>query len=134
MTQVRRLTRPLCGRSGFCKSTQKIPGLAACRLVLLTRRAVACRPEEEVPGFAGAAVWGLVRSAQSEHPDCSIVLVDIDDSDASRQLLPAALGCHEPELVLREGRVFVPRLCPVRPSDALFHLQRPPGGSKPARN
>ena len=40
--------------------------LAESRLVVVTRRAVAVG--DEAPDLAQAPVWGLVRSAQSEHP------------------------------------------------------------------
>ena len=45
-------------------------------LVVSTRGAMAL-PGEDVTDLAGAAVWGLVRSAQTEHPG-RIVLVDTD--------------------------------------------------------
>ncbi|WP_420712938.1 SpnB-like Rossmann fold domain-containing protein, partial [Streptomyces sp. MMG1121] len=41
---------------------------AATRLVFVTRGAVAVAAEG-VEDLAAAAVWGLVRSAQSENPD-----------------------------------------------------------------
>ena len=47
-------------------------------LVVATRGAVAL-PGEDVTDLAGAAVWGLVRSAQTEHPG-RVVLVDSDGS------------------------------------------------------
>jgi len=47
-------------------------------LVVLTRGAVGL-PGEDVADLAGAAVWGLVRSAQAEHPG-RVVLVDSDGS------------------------------------------------------
>ncbi|MGW2320297.1 SDR family NAD(P)-dependent oxidoreductase [Streptomyces sp. NPDC001680] len=56
-----------------------------------------------------AAAWGLIRAAQSEHPD-RLVLADLDDTDASRRLLPSAVASGEPQLALREGRLSVPRL------------------------
>ncbi|WP_019729224.1 acyltransferase domain-containing protein, partial [Mycobacterium avium] len=52
-------------------------------LVVSTRGAMTL-PREDVTDLAGAAVWGLVRSAQTEHPG-RIVLVDTDaplDADA----------------------------------------------------
>ncbi|WP_448324088.1 SDR family NAD(P)-dependent oxidoreductase, partial [Streptomyces sp. DSM 41493] len=80
------------------------------RLVVLTRGAVATRPGEDVTDLAGSAVWGLVRSAQSENPD-RIVLVDLDDHSAeSLRTLPAALGLDEPQLALRAGTAHAPRL------------------------
>ncbi|WP_367044708.1 type I polyketide synthase [Streptomyces sp. Je 1-332] len=83
------------------------------RLVVVTRGAVATRPDEEV-SLAAATVPGLVRSAQAEHPG-RLVLVDVD-SDAplgSGDLadpLSAALALDEPQLALREGKVYAPRL------------------------
>ncbi|MFG2357986.1 SDR family NAD(P)-dependent oxidoreductase, partial [Streptomyces sp. NPDC048521] len=81
------------------------------RLVLITRGAVATTAEE-VPEPAGAAVWGLVRSAQVERPD-RFVLLDTSDAGATDAELTAALATAEPQLALRAGRVFVPRLARV---------------------
>ncbi|MEU0744689.1 SDR family NAD(P)-dependent oxidoreductase, partial [Streptomyces sp. NPDC006134] len=61
-------------------------------------------------GLDAAAVWGLVRSAQSEHPD-RIVLVDLDDG--SRSELPAVVLSGEPQLRVRGGVAEVPRLVRV---------------------
>ncbi|MFF2194946.1 SDR family NAD(P)-dependent oxidoreductase, partial [Streptomyces sp. NPDC058157] len=58
---------------------------------------------------AAAAVWGLLRSAQSEAPG-RFVLADVDGSDASWRALPAALATGEPQLAVRDGNVTVPRL------------------------
>ncbi|WP_329093498.1 type I polyketide synthase [Streptosporangium sp. NBC_01469] len=61
----------------------------------------------EAGALAGAAVWGLVRSVQAEHPE-RLVLVDLDGPlpvDVLR-----ALGSDEPQLALRAGEVLVPRL------------------------
>ncbi|AXK36869.1 SDR family NAD(P)-dependent oxidoreductase [Streptomyces armeniacus] len=78
----------------------------ACRLALVTRGAVAARPGEGADP-ALAAVWGLVRSAQAEHPD-SFALVDLGtESDAS--LLGGALALDEPQVALRDGTFLVPR-------------------------
>ncbi|WP_329340037.1 SDR family NAD(P)-dependent oxidoreductase [Streptomyces sp. NBC_00663] len=84
-------------------------GLDRARLVLVTRGAVSAVPGEDVTGLPAAAVWGLVRSAQAEHPD-RFVLLDVDDSGASLAALHEAVLTGEPQLALREGRVRVPRL------------------------
>ncbi|WP_410619058.1 SDR family NAD(P)-dependent oxidoreductase [Amycolatopsis sp. cmx-8-4] len=63
----------------------------------------------DVDDLANAAVWGLLRSAQSEYPD-RLVLVDVDDQDASLRALPAALATGEPQLMLRRGVASAPRL------------------------
>ncbi|MGW7587326.1 type I polyketide synthase [Kitasatospora sp. NPDC054769] len=72
------------------------------RMVVATRNAVPVRPGEDVDPQA-AAVWGLVRSAATEHPG-RFVLVDGDDGDEVR------LAGDEPQLAIRVGAVHVPRL------------------------
>ncbi|MFE0422631.1 SDR family NAD(P)-dependent oxidoreductase, partial [Streptomyces sp. NPDC058953] len=79
--------------------------LADARLVVVTRGAVAVGDER--PDVAQAAVWGLVHSAQSEHPG-RIVLVDLDGGDEPDW--GALTGLDEPQLAVREGRLTVPRL------------------------
>jgi len=57
---------------------------------------------------AAAAAWGLVRSAQLEHPG-EFVLVDID-GDGAPGLLAAAVASGEPQVLVRDGELHVPRL------------------------
>ncbi|WP_225684737.1 type I polyketide synthase, partial [Streptomyces pseudogriseolus] len=78
-------------------------------VVVVTRGAVATAGEEDVPDLSAAAVWGLVRSAQTENPG-RIVLADLDDTDASRAALSAAIASGALQLALREGRLLVPSL------------------------
>jgi NADP-dependent 3-hydroxy acid dehydrogenase YdfG/acyl carrier protein len=78
--------------------------LASARLAVVTRRGVAVGDEAANPVLA--SVWGLLRSAQSEHPD-RFLLVDTDDDVPDWDLL-ADLG--QPQLAVRSGQVFVPRL------------------------
>jgi acyl transferase domain-containing protein/thioesterase domain-containing protein len=73
-------------------------------LALVTTNACADDPDP-----AAAAVHGLVRVAQSEHPG-RFVLVDVDGSPASRSLVAAAVATGEPSLSIRDGQVRVPRL------------------------
>ncbi|WAP54077.1 type I polyketide synthase [Streptomyces sp. S465] len=115
------------------------PRLADARLVVVTRDAVAVDGPESATrvDLSGAAVWGLVRSAQSENPG-RFVLLDRDDdrhadahttdtatepstgtgtdtggaarADAVRIAVARAVEMDEPQLALRAGRVLVPRL------------------------
>ncbi|MFD5269976.1 type I polyketide synthase, partial [Streptomyces sp. NPDC058335] len=80
-------------------------GTDTSRLVVLTRGAVAGQSADP----AAAAVWGLLRSAQSEHPD-RVVLVDVDEKRPSLAALARAAASGEPQLAFREGRASVPRL------------------------
>ncbi|RNG08196.1 type I polyketide synthase, partial [Streptomyces botrytidirepellens] len=79
------------------------------RLVILTRGAMSTGTSDEPTDLAGAAVWGLVRTAQSEHPD-RFTLIDLDGSDASLGAIPAALATTEPQLAVRDGALLAPRL------------------------
>ncbi len=102
---------------------------AGGRLAVLTRRAVAAGPGEDVPDLAGAPLWGLLRTAQSEHPD-RFVLVDTDRPDD--ELLAAALATGEPQVAIRAGGLLVPRLtevAPPPPSGSPWVLDTTPGGS-----
>ncbi|WP_154686071.1 type I polyketide synthase, partial [Streptomyces himastatinicus] len=74
---------------------------AASRLV-----AVACGA---VGDLAVASVWGLLRSAQSEHPD-RITLLDLGDGAVSGAVLSRALAQPEPELMVGDEQVMAPRL------------------------
>ncbi|MFF3129778.1 SDR family NAD(P)-dependent oxidoreductase, partial [Streptomyces sp. NPDC057908] len=106
------------------------PRFADALLVVATCGAVVARAgEDELSDLAGAAAWGLIRSAQSENPG-RLVLVDLDDSrdDSHAALLPA-LATGEPQLAIRAGDVFVPRLGRLSAGETLV----PPSGNTPWR-
>ncbi|WP_344599011.1 SDR family NAD(P)-dependent oxidoreductase, partial [Streptomyces violaceusniger] len=73
------------------------------RLLLLTRGAL------DGSDLAAAAVTGLVRSAQSEHPG-RFILLDLDTDLNLDAVLPTVLGSGEPELAVRAGALSVRRL------------------------
>jgi NADPH:quinone reductase-like Zn-dependent oxidoreductase/NADP-dependent 3-hydroxy acid dehydrogenase YdfG/acyl carrier protein len=79
-------------------------------LAVLTRGAVGLAGEDVVD-LAGAAVWGLVRSAQAEHPG-RVVLVDSDGSVD----VASVVGCGEPQVVVRSGVMHAARLTPTSAS------------------
>ena len=76
-------------------------------LVVLTHGAVGVAGSG-VTDLAGAAVWGLIRSAQSEHPG-RIVLIDTDTAVD----VAALVGIGEPQLAVRAGTTYLARLAPV---------------------
>ncbi|MFD7631779.1 type I polyketide synthase, partial [Streptomyces sp. NPDC059851] len=90
---------------------------AQTRLVWLTSGAVAVEPGEGVRDLAGSAVRGLLRSAQSENPG-QLVMIDLDQDQASPAALPAALAAGEPELAIRGGALSAARLVRVPSSDS----------------
>ncbi|MEU1807265.1 SDR family NAD(P)-dependent oxidoreductase, partial [Streptomyces sp. NPDC019937] len=101
------------------------PRLSDAPLVVVTRGAVAIgTPEGEAKNgddgvnAAGAAVCGLVRSAQAENPG-RFLLLDLDPADDPACAVPGhrvvdavrrAVARDEPQVALRGGRILVPRL------------------------
>ncbi len=91
-------------------------------LVVATRGAMGLAGED-VPDLAGAAVWGLVRSAQTEHPG-RIVLMD-SDAALDDSAIATALAVGEPQVLLRDGKAYTAR---VRGSRAVDGIMTPPEG------
>ncbi|MGA8363766.1 MAG: SDR family NAD(P)-dependent oxidoreductase, partial [Solirubrobacteraceae bacterium] len=83
-------------------------GLSDAKFVLVTDRALAV-VEGDTPNLAQAALVGLMRSAQSEHPG-RFGVIDLDESEISADALQGALLLHETELAIRQGLVRAPRL------------------------
>ncbi|WP_420713449.1 SDR family NAD(P)-dependent oxidoreductase, partial [Streptomyces sp. NRRL WC-3549] len=79
---------------------------ADARLVVVTQGAVFC----DSPDPVQAAVWGLVRTAESENPG-RFVLVDADETQ--ELVLQAVVASGEPQAAVRAGEVYVPRLARV---------------------
>nr|WQM80008.1 type I polyketide synthase [Streptomyces sp.] len=80
----------------------------SARLVVVTRGAT------DGTDLGHAAVWGLVRAAEGEHPG-RFVLVDLDaEADPGAELPAEALRLPgEPEMAVRDGEIRVPRLARV---------------------
>ncbi|MGW2749158.1 SDR family NAD(P)-dependent oxidoreductase, partial [Streptomyces sp. NPDC001450] len=111
----------------------------AARLVLVTRGAMPADGGRALTDPVAASVWGLVRSAQSEHPG-RLVLLDLAShtpaatdqvtgadgaGGVATQTDPApALASGEPQLALRGGVAHIPRLAPAGTGGALLP---PPG-------
>ncbi|MEV6319237.1 SDR family NAD(P)-dependent oxidoreductase, partial [Streptomyces sp. NPDC051776] len=84
------------------------------RLVLATRGALAAAMGEDVSDVAAAALWGLIRSAQLEHPE-RLQLLDLDAAaesgdEAARRAVPAAVAAARPQSAVRDGVLLVPDL------------------------
>ncbi|MFG2848879.1 type I polyketide synthase, partial [Kitasatospora sp. NPDC048296] len=101
---------------------------AESRLVVVTGRAVSVRDGEDVLDLVHAPVRGLLRTAQTENPG-RIVLLDTEQtveepgegagtaSEALRRAVAAALAVgREPELALRDGQAWAPRLIRAVPA------------------
>jgi acyl transferase domain-containing protein/NADPH:quinone reductase-like Zn-dependent oxidoreductase/NADP-dependent 3-hydroxy acid dehydrogenase YdfG/acyl carrier protein len=82
--------------------------LSDMQLMLVTRGAVAV-DEGETTDPVAAAVCGLLRSAQAEHPG-RFLLLDVDGGEIPWQALAAA---DEAQLAVRDGRAYIPQLAAV---------------------
>lgn len=78
---------------------------AASRLVFVTHGAIG----PDADDLVGASVWGLVRSAQSEHPG-RFVLADLPAGFDHWAALAGAVASDEQQLLVRDGAVLVPRV------------------------
>ncbi|MCX5387479.1 thioester reductase domain-containing protein [Streptomyces sp. NBC_00083] len=100
--------------------------LADVPLVVVTRGALSVRTGESADPSA-AAVWGLLRSVQSEAPG-TILLIDTDayvDGDGDAWTVPdAVIGAGEPQSALRAGQLFVPRLRRLAPAAGMAAAPR----------
>jgi polyene macrolide polyketide synthase len=92
-----------------------IAGHRGGRLWFVTRNAIATNGTE-APDPVSAAVWGLVRVAQSEHPG-SFGLLDLDDQRSSLAVLRQAVNAGEPQIVLRAGEILAGRLARAERGD-----------------
>ncbi len=87
-------------------------------VLVVSTRGAAGLPGEDVTDLAGAAVWGLVRSAQTEHPG-RIVLVD-SDAPLSDTTVARLLAVGEPQLVLRGETIHTARVRGSRTVDGVL--------------
>ncbi|WP_345607911.1 SDR family NAD(P)-dependent oxidoreductase, partial [Streptomonospora salina] len=127
---------------------------AGCRLAVVTEGAVAAEapPVGAADGadaaapphdLAGAALWGLLRSAQSEHPG-RFALIDLEPASADRaaahagpgtgpapvhEAVAGALAHGEDQLAWRAGTLRAPRLARAESPERVL----PPPGGEPWR-
>jgi mycoketide-CoA synthase len=79
------------------------------RLAVVTSGAVATGAGADASDLAGGAVWGLVGSAQSEHPG-RLFLLDMDRETSAIEAALDALDAGEERAALRADAVWTPRL------------------------
>ncbi|MFF3445382.1 SDR family NAD(P)-dependent oxidoreductase [Streptosporangium sp. NPDC002721] len=94
----------------------------SARLVVVTRGAAAAHGGD-VTDLAGAAALGLLRAAQAENPG-RLLLADLDEGPVVGGELLAATTADEPQVAVREGKVWAPRLARAASGGGLV----PPAG------
>ncbi|WP_275563039.1 SDR family NAD(P)-dependent oxidoreductase, partial [Streptomyces sp. 5-6(2022)] len=125
---------------GLLREFLAAPEFTDARLAVVTRGAVAPQSHDDVHDLPASALWGLVRSAQSENPGRVLLLdlggrdldgldpagLDPAGRDASLRALAGAVASGEPQLALRDGVAYVPRLVH---DDAAKRLAPPEGSA-----
>ncbi|MFI0724645.1 SDR family NAD(P)-dependent oxidoreductase, partial [Streptomyces sp. NPDC021224] len=86
------------------------PGHTDGHLTVVTRHAVTTHPADPAPDLTAAAVWGLVRTAQTEHPD-RLTLLDLDHHPLTPHTLTTTH--HHPQTAHRNTTPHTPHLTPT---------------------
>lgn len=90
-------------------------------LVWVTRQAVGTgAPDDDLSGIAAGALWGLMRTARSEHPELALRLIDLPAHEFDPITVGTALMLAEqPECALRGDAILVPQLQRATTPEAL---------------
>ncbi|MDJ0836798.1 MAG: SDR family NAD(P)-dependent oxidoreductase [Acidobacteriota bacterium] len=99
---------------GFMQALRKIPG---AKLWLVTRGVHG--PGKKTRSLIGAPLWGLGRVFANENPQCRTGMIDlgpVEEVDEAVRLTAALLEPGgENQLLIRDGRIHVPRLIQDKP-------------------
>ncbi|MFB7476811.1 SDR family NAD(P)-dependent oxidoreductase [Kitasatospora sp. NPDC056184] len=93
-------------------------------LTLVTRHAVTTHPADPAPDLTAAAIWGLARTAQTEHPH-RITLLDLDD----QPLTPDTLSNGHPQTAHRNNTPHTPHLTPATTDNGTSGTALDPDGT-----
>ncbi|ETS81349.1 hypothetical protein PFICI_06351 [Pestalotiopsis fici W106-1] len=89
-------------------------------LVWVTHQAVGTGFQDGVTNAGAAPIWGLIRTARTEHSELRLRLIDLGEGQSTVDAFPLALTVEdEPECALRDGQVLIPRIERYRPRDSL---------------
>ncbi|NUR58265.1 MAG: SDR family NAD(P)-dependent oxidoreductase, partial [Catenulispora sp.] len=91
---------PIAVRGALTAVLERLRESTSARLAITTSR---------IDTLTTAPIWSLVRAAEAENPGRHL-LIDTDGRADSDRLIPWTLGTGEPEIAVRDGRAFVPRL------------------------
>ncbi|MFE3329601.1 type I polyketide synthase [Streptomyces sp. NPDC059176] len=104
------------------------PAFVSSKLILLTRGAVAAWDDTPEPDLTTAAVWGLIRSAQTENPG-RFTLVDTDAGKPAWRALLKVAGAEVPQFALRKRALRIPQLARLAAPAQSAPLLAAPGGT-----
>lgn len=87
--------------------------LTSVVLLVVTRNGMSVGPQDAAPALDQAPLWGLLRCARHEHIDRRLRILDIDAASSTEQIAAALREDTQPELALRAGVLYAPRLAPL---------------------
>lgn len=81
-------------------------------VIWVTRHAISTGPDDGLlSGLGAAPLWGLMRTARTEHPEMRLRLIDLREGHDIIDALALALMLEaEPECAVRNGQVLVPQI------------------------
>ncbi|MGN5635487.1 SDR family NAD(P)-dependent oxidoreductase [Streptomyces sp. AC154] len=123
--RLRQLTHQVLGELQLWSAT---PEFSRTRLTVITSGAVAPHHGDDVTDLAGAAVWGLLRTAQTEQPG-RIALLDVGAADEPSLAWQRALLNAAPQLALHDGVLLRPLLVRARAADEAGAPELDPDGT-----
>ena len=83
---------------------------SATPVVWVTRHAVGTGAGDRPVGIGAGPLWGLMRTARSEHPELRLRLIDVDEeTDLAILGVALMLGDH-PETAIRKQQLLMPRM------------------------
>ncbi|NED80616.1 SDR family NAD(P)-dependent oxidoreductase, partial [Streptomyces sp. SID11233] len=123
--RLRQLTHQVLGDLQLWSARQEF---SRTRLTVVTSGAVAPHDGDDVTDLAGAAVWGLLRTAQTEQPG-RIALLDVGAADQPSRAWQRALLDEAPQLALHDGVLLRPRMVRARAADEAGAPELDPDGT-----
>ncbi|KPM42088.1 Phenolphthiocerol synthesis polyketide synthase type I Pks15/1 [Neonectria ditissima] len=79
-------------------------------VVWITRHAVGAGVGDGPVGIGAGPLWGLMRTARSEHPELRLRLVDIDEETDPATIGLALMLRDQTEIAVRKGQLFLPHM------------------------
>lgn len=79
-------------------------------IVWVTRHAIGVTTGDEPVGIGAAPLWGLARTARSEHPELRLRMIDLDESAGSAAVGLALMSGNQAEIAIRQGGLLIPHI------------------------
>ncbi|WP_437621819.1 type I polyketide synthase [Sorangium sp. So ce1151] len=97
------------------------PRLESAKWIWLTRGAIQASTDDRATDLTRAPLWGLLRTARSEHSDRTLRVIDVGSENLDPDLLARAVSTDsEPEIALRGEGLLVARLTRAKTAEGVL--------------